>query len=262
MKKFIILIFKGIIIGVGKIIPGVSGAMLAIFMGVYEKGLNIVSNIFKLKKKDLSFVVPIGIGILIGIFLFSKIIVNLLEMYYLPIMLLFIGLIIGGMSDVKKNANMKSIKNIIIFIITLLCILPLSLIDQNNNSSYNSIMIVLMGFVEAVSMIVPGLSGTALLMAFGYYETIMLAFSNLNINVLAPFVIGIGIGAVVVSKIIDYLFRNHREKTNVAIYGLVVASVLVMLIQTFTTEYKAVELVIGFILLIIGYNMTKLIEKK
>lgn len=261
MKEFIILIIKGFFIGIGKIIPGVSGAMLAITLGVYEKGLKIISNVFKNIKDNIKFILPIGLGFVLGILLFSKIIVRLLEQYYLPTMLLFIGLILGGIPNIKKEVNLKNKVNIIYFILTLFIIIPLSFLKQDNTATYNFYIIILMGFVEAISMIVPGLSGTALLMTLGYYEIIMNAFSMIDIKVLFPFVIGIVIGAIIISKIINYLFKKHREKTNVVIYGLAVSSVVILLMQTLSNNYNIVEIIISLVLLIVGYNVSKIMEK-
>ena len=97
MKENIRLIVKGLIIGLGKIIPGVSGGMLAISLGVYEKGLDALSHFFRNVKENTKFLCLLGLGILISVVLMSKLIKFSLDNYYLPTMLLFIGLIAGGL---------------------------------------------------------------------------------------------------------------------------------------------------------------------
>ena len=91
--KYIILFIKGLIIGIGKIIPGVSGAVLAMILKVYDDGINSIVNIFKNPKKNILFLLNIGLGILIGIVLFSNVINYTLKNYYVITMLFFIGLI-------------------------------------------------------------------------------------------------------------------------------------------------------------------------
>ena len=96
------LLFKGIIIGIGKIIPGVSGSMLAVSMGLYENLIYSVNNFFDNPKKNFFFLTKLAIGVLIGIVLFSNIIKYFLEEYYIYTMTLFIGLILGGIITIKK----------------------------------------------------------------------------------------------------------------------------------------------------------------
>ena len=105
------LILKGIIIGIGKIIPGVSGSMLAISMGIYQKLIDSVNNIFKYPKENFKFLFKITIGVIISIVFFSNIILNSLNKYYIITMFFFIGLIIGGFNDIKLNIECKTISH-------------------------------------------------------------------------------------------------------------------------------------------------------
>ena len=123
------LIIKGFIIGIGKIIPGVSGAMLAITLGEYEKIIEAISNIKKNTIKNTKYLSTIGIGIILAITLTSKIIVKCLNMHYFPTMLLFIGMIIGGIPKIIKETKPK-IKDILLSVIILLI---LFLIIKNLN---------------------------------------------------------------------------------------------------------------------------------
>lgn len=256
--SYIVLFFKGILVGVGKIIPGVSGAIIAILLGIYEEGLKKINSLFKDFKNSLKFLFSIGLGVLTSMFFFSKIIVNSLNKYYLPTMLLFCGLIFGNLSENKIRINKNNIFTfIIIFIITIL----LSFLKQDNNSEYSFIMLIIMGLVEAISMIVPGLSGTALLMLFGYYNAIITSYNTLNMSVLIPFIIGLTVGILLISKIMIYLFENYKSKTETIIYALSISSVLTLLLETMKNNYNLKEITISLILLIIGYSITKMMEK-
>ena len=110
MKENIKLILKGFVIGLGKIIPGVSGAMLAITMGVYETGLRAISNLTKEFKQHFKFLLFLGIGIVLAIVLGSKVVVYCLDKFYLPTMLLFIGMIVGGIKPLFKEVQGQKIE--------------------------------------------------------------------------------------------------------------------------------------------------------
>lgn len=259
--KYFNLLLKGILIGIGKIIPGVSGAMIAISLNVYEKGINSISTFFKNIKENLKILIPLGIGILVGIVTFSKIIINLLNSYYLPTMLFFVGLIIGGIRGIKKDINMKKKINVLIIILIIIFSIILSKIENISYNKYDFVTILIMGIIEALTMIIPGISGTAILMCLGYYNLIIESFSNFNIIVLFPFGIGLIIGVITITKIINFLFNNYKEKTYVVIYGFSLSSILFMFLMTFKNNYALSEIIISLGLMILGYNITKTIEK-
>ena len=110
-------------------------------------------------------------------------------------------------------------------------------------------------------MIVPGLSGTALLMLFGYYNAIITSYNTLNMSVLIPFIIGLTVGILLISKIMTYLFENYKSKTETIIYALSISSVITLLLETMKNNYNLKEITISLILLIIGYSITKMMEK-
>lgn len=261
MKNFFLLLLKGFLVGIGKIIPGVSGAVLAISLGIYEKCLKIISNLFTDFKNNIKFLLPIGIGFIFSVIVFSKVIVNLLEVYYLPTMLLFIGLIFGSLTRFQQEVDFQYKTNIFLFFMALAFTFSLTLVDFSNNFEYNFFILIIMGVVEAISMIVPGLSGTALLMLFGYYNLIIESFGTINLSILFPFFIGIMIGIFIFSKVISYFYDNHRMKTNVVIYGLSISSILILFLDTLKNNYSLFEIVISLCLLIVGYKIAKIMEK-
>jgi len=277
MKNILILIIKGMIIGIGQIIPGVSGGMLAITLGVYEKGINAISNIFKDIKDNIKFLFSVGIGILISVIFFSKIIKYSLINFYLPTMLLFIGLILGGLpSLITEIKNYRANTNINKFITTIIFILIifLSSINSNNNTNLNIsflnyLIFFIIGIIYAATMVIPGVSGTAIMMMIGYYETIINIISNLNnfsktlanIRIIIPFVIGLIFGIIIISKLMNYLLSKHKIKTYYAILGLVLSSVVVMFLQTIKSNYTILNIIISLLFLNIGYFISKKLEK-
>jgi len=235
MNEIFTLFIKGLIIGIGQIIPGVSGGMLAISLGLYEKGIDAISDFFTNTKENIKFLMPLALGIIASVLYISKVIRYFLSAYYLPTMLLFIGLIIGGIppliNKVKINTNRK---NITILLIVFIIVTSLSLFKGNNNISFDTISVFeyitlfIVGVIYAATMVIPGISGTAIMMLIGYYGVIIDLISHLtdinytisNINIALPILIGFIFGIIVVSKLMNYLLKNHEVKTNFGLVGL------------------------------------------
>ena len=265
------LFIKGIIIGIGKIIPGVSGSMLAISMGIYQKLIDSVNNFFNDVKKNFVFLFKIGIGVLISIVFFSKIILNCLNNYYIITMFFFIGLIIGGFEDIKKEV--KYWNNKIIFL-TLLITLLLGMININNkidiqNDFLNFIYFIIVGFIDALTMVIPGISGTATLMMIGAYDKLMTTFSNLmnftlfntNLMIMLPFCIGMLIGIILTVKLINYLFKNYKDNTYSSIIGFSISTIVLMFLKCINSNYDFLNLILAFCMLIIGLIISKKINR-
>lgn len=259
------LIIKGFIIGIAKIIPGVSGSMLAITLNVYDKALDCICNFTKNKKENIKFLTLLSLGIISSIIVFSKIIKYSLSNYYLITILLFIGLIIG--STKKFSEEIKLNKNSVILIIVsfiLSLIGTLLYIDNSyilRNNYIDKIMIFISGFIESLSSIVPGVSGTMLLMTFGTYNIVINIISNLtNINFIVNnflliliFFLGTFLGVIITSLMMKKLLNKYKNSTYSFILGLCVANIIVLIIKTFKIEYTFIELIIGLIMAIIGY---------
>lgn len=264
------LILKGFIIGIGKIIPGLSGALLAITLGVYEKAIDAIGNFFKDPINNFKYLFPLGIGIVLSIILTSKLILFLLNNYYLWIMLLFIGLIIGGIIPIIKKVNIKKnkISYLIGFVFSFILVISLSFIDNNlfltniNNPILESMIYLLIGAIDAATMIIPGISGTAVMMLLGVYELLLdlLSFNNVfsNLNIYIPYILGIIIIVISLSKLISYLFNKKTGLMNFIILGFSLSSILILLIDLFCNyNVKIYELLI----LPIGIYLSNLFEK-
>ena len=291
MKEIFILFIKGLIIGIGQIIPGVSGGMLAITFGLYERGVNAISNFFENIKENIKFLFPIGLGILCSVLMVSKAIKYFLATHYLPTMLLFIGLIIGGIpSLITKIKNTYKIphfallieikntynkKNVITLMLIFLLVTMLSLFKGNNNISFDNfstltyISLFFVGIIYAATMVIPGVSGTAIMMLIGYYDLILTIISSLtnfsyisnNMNLVTPLTVGFVFGIIIISKLMNYLLKKHETITYYGIIGLVLSSVFVMFTKTFNTSYSLDQIVIGLILLVIGYIVSRKLDK-
>lgn len=259
MRNTVILFIKGFFIGIAKIIPGVSGSILAITFNLYEKCLDSITNFFKNPIVNFKFLFKIGLGIIFGITIFSKVLIFLLNNYYFLTILFFIGLIINGLINqiiINKNKNYK------VIFISFLLIFIISKINVNNVSNSNNILLIFIsGIIDAISSIIPGLSGTVLLMLLGSYNQVINIISNLtninfiinNINIIITFIIGLIIGILLTTKIMTYLFKNHKENTNSFILGISLSTFFLLIEKTYSYNKGIKEVFLGFIFLLIGY---------
>jgi len=275
--KYIKLVLQGFIIGIGKIIPGVSGAMFAMMFGVYERALKVISNLRKELKGNFTFISILGGSVLLAIIFGSNIIDKCLEKYYIQTMFLFIGMMLAGIKPLLGNVNgyKLSRKNMTLTIGISIILLVISLIDfQNGEGSipkniFSVVMLFLSGFLDAMATIIPGICGTALLMILGYYDTVISSlgdifnFSNIGHNafVLLPFVTGLIIGVIVISKFVNYLFKKYKIEAYYTIIGFAIMSIIILFIKAVSVSFEIYELLISIILLIIGFIISRLVEK-
>lgn len=263
-------LISGIIIGIGFIIPGVSGGILAVLLGIYDKIIYSISNFRKDILKNSGFLFVIMSGVLIGSVLFSNVLIYLLETREFAIKYVFMGLIIGGLpsliKEVKshnsKNINLPSLFIALLFSIGLFTIEKIAIFkfDSNNLTSIN---LIIAGLFYSAGKIVPGISGAALLMLLGIYEYLLGILANplsLSFNEflgLAPFFISFVISAILLVKLINYLLKKHYNKTYSAILGFVIGSLL-FIFPGFTLNTRGL---LGIILLMLSTIFVYLFEK-
>ena len=270
MKKNIILILKGMIIGLANVIPGVSGGTLMITLGIYEMVIDTISHFFSNFKNNLKFIIPLLVGIILSLLLFSKIIGISLEKYPFATTLFFLGLITGGIpliiKNMNKNKDSKKISNYIIAFTSFAFIILFAMIKSGNDvnltniSFLNMIILFIVGIIASATMVIPGISGSFVLMLLGYYKPIIDTVRSLtnfnlighNILVLGSFGIGVLLGIILVSKIIELLLKKFETKTYFAVFGFVIASIIAIIKPLFSVKLSILEIVIGIILFIIG----------
>lgn len=269
MKNNIVLMLKGAVFGIANVIPGVSGGTIALTMGVYEDFISSISNFFKKPKKSLKFLLPFGIGAALSILLMSKLISFCLEKFPFPTTLFFVGLILGGVPMLTKKVRKKKIKatNAGLFALTFSIVMIMFFMKSGNNfvnlANPNLLMYLilgLVGMVTAATMIIPGVSGSFVLMLLGFYEPIvntvgdLTNFSNLvhNLLILVPFGLGVLLGMILIAKLIEYLFKKYEIPTYYAILGFVVASILTLIMGAISTKIAVVHIIVGLITLAIG----------
>jgi len=233
--SFLFNCLKGIAIGSGAILPGISSGVLCVIFGIYEKLLDSILNFFKDIKRNFNFLFPIFIGIGIGILLFSNILNYLF--FKLPVQTksIFIGLILGGIPTLIKQTNNKEQFNpyylfytLMAFIIGVLSVFLEQNISITTNSEFSFIYLILSGFVMSVGVVVPGVSSTIILMLMGVYNTYLVSVSYLNFPVLIPMGIGLFLGCIFFMKITKFLLNKFYAQTFYAIIGFTLGSILVL----------------------------------
>lgn len=268
-----LLFIKGFIIGIGKIIPGVSGAMLAINFNVYERAIDSVLNFFNDWKNNLKFLVLFGSGIILSIIICSNLMIYLLNNYFFVTMMLFLGLILGGTISFSKNIKFNFLKIGIIILIslifTLISVSNINTLYVFKNNFFDNLMFFFGGFIEIMTSIVPGISGTAIEMMIGIYDNILLLISNIfnvsyvfdNFNLYISFGIGMGISFIICSYLINYFLKRYREYSYVIILGLSISSIIFLVVKTFSVKFIFFEFVVGVMFFMFGLLSSMIMGK-
>lgn len=264
--------------GIANVIPGVSGGTIAIILGIYEKFISAISNLFKNVKENFRFLIPVVIGMVLAILILSSAIEYSYDNFPIPTMLLFVGLVLGGIPMLLKNVigrkECKMFSSYIILIFTFSLVILMACSDlifgtvkevnllELNIGGY--ILLFIVGVIAAATMVIPGISGSLMLMLLGYYYPIIerindfVGFNNLtkNILILGVFGIGVLVGIVLISKLLEMLFEKYNTKTYFGVLGFIFASILAIPISTClqisNLTFNLMQLIIGILLLIAG----------
>ncbi len=227
------LLIFGAIIGIANIIPGVSGGTMAVILGVYDKIISAISNWRTQFVASVKFLVPVGVGAVLGIFLFANIIDYTLENFPMATNMVFVGLIIGSIPMIFKKATTQKIgaSGAIAFVVCFGFMMFMMFATPSESAAITTLTaasfarIFLSSAVAAGAMIVPGISGSFVLLLVGMYTTILTAISDFNFMILIPVAVGCGVGILVCAKIIERLFAKAPCQTYLGILGFMIGSV-------------------------------------
>ncbi|MFJ7934911.1 DUF368 domain-containing protein [Sporosarcina sp. NPDC096371] len=231
-------LYRGFFMGISDLIPGVSGGTIAFILGIYDELLASISGFFSRDwKKHIGFLLPLGIGMAATLLLFSRVIEFLLKNYNEPTQYFFIGLILGVLPFISKQAGVK--KNFkwthFLFIILVGAALastafikPVDTTPITTLTATNAIGLFFAGWAGSMAMLLPGISGSFILLLLGVYSTAIGALSNFNLPIIAVIGAGVIVGFIVSSKVISYLLTHFTHITFAAIIGLIIGSVFVV----------------------------------
>lgn len=278
IKENIILGVKGFIMGIANIIPGVSGGTLALTLGIYERFIGAISHFFSNLTENIKFLLPIAIGLGLAILSMSRVIDYSYEHFPIPTTLFFVGLVIGGIPmlyhKVKGKKEGKQISSWIILLMTFSLVIVMAFADQLFGTTakvnlsgldlWGYIILFFVGMIAAATMVIPGVSGSLVLMLLGYYYPILKVvksltkFENLGENIMIAGIFGVGVlvGIVLISKIIEFLLKKFETKTYYGVLGFIFASILAIPISTYNEVENLVfsvpQILIGIIFMAIG----------
>ena len=277
VKEFFKNFGLGAGIGVAMIIPGVSGGTIAVLFNVYDKLIGAISDLRKDFKNSFFFLLPIVLGALVGIAAMFLPLNYAIEFAPLPTILLFAGLMVGSCPKLFKDTYKNGFKltDIISAVLPFLVVIGLGCISvlgvkgvmpyleadlSSGMPVWGYFVLILIGAVASCALVVPGVSGSLLLLIFGYYQPILDTISALltdfghSVLVLALFAVGLVVGFFTIAKLMKFLMKKFPRGTGWAIFGFVIGSIpaIFMTKKFITAPVDGVQIAIGAILCLAG----------
>jgi len=288
--QYLWLVIKGLFIGISNIIPGVSGGTMAVSFGIYDDVIHAFTHVRKEFKTCMRVLLPLVTGALIGVAGFSMVIEWLLAEHTLYTAFAFVGLILGGLPILSQSFKESLYEtkrkatpvHLILFTVFFLIVAWMGVADVSGGGPETIslgfgplVALFFVGLVSAAAMVIPGISGSLLMLIMGYYYAVVYTIngftSNLaafNIAEMIPFTIllisyalGMVVGIILISKVIDYFFTNYPSFTYASILGLVMASPVAVIANTdalndLTTGNAIVKLLIALAIALACYALT------
>ncbi len=276
-SDYITLFFKGIFMGIADAMPGISGGTIALLLGIYEELIESISELkislfsklinkgFKSfwEKLNGNFLLVLVSGIGISLISFVKISASFLESFPLFIWSFFLGLIFATVYVIYKLISQWHNLNFFFLIISIIFSILLSSFSAYDTDEISLLYILFSGIIASSAMILPGISGSLILVILGVYAYLIKALDNLELIVIFTFISGAIIGLLGFSKILKYLFNNHRDATYTIMLGLVIGSIenVWPWNKSFSTELSNLNLFLSISLVILGFVIVILLEK-
>tara|TARA_B100001287_G_scaffold94326_1_gene79213 strand:- start:2497 stop:3357 length:861 start_codon:yes stop_codon:yes gene_type:complete len=276
-SDYITLFFKGIFMGIADAMPGISGGTIALLLGIYEELIESISELkislfsklinkgFKSfwEKLNGNFLLVLVSGIGISLISFVKISASFLESFPLFIWSFFLGLIFATVYVIYKLINQWHNLNFFFLIISIIFSIFLSSFSAYDTDEISLLYILFSGIIASSAMILPGISGSLILVILGVYAYLIKALDNLELIIIFTFISGAIIGLLGFSKILKYLFNNHRDATYAIMLGLVIGSIgnIWPWNKSFSTELSNLNLFLSISLVILGFVIVILLEK-
>lgn len=270
------MILQGMAVGIANIIPGVSGGTMMVAMGLYDKLIHAITHLKSEFKKSLGLLIPIFAGVGVAIIVLSRLFEYLLSNHPIPTNFAFCGLIAGSLPFIfKKVEGTKiTIGKALPFLAFFAVVILMAVMGETSGTAadvsfsvLNVIKLLGVGIIAAATMVVPGVSGSMMLMLLGYYDVILATINNLidsalafditgilvSTGVLAPFGIGVVIGIFLIAKLIEFIFAKAETHAYFAIIGLIMASPIAILLKTDWSTFSPLTLIVSVITFIVGW---------
>ena len=253
MERFL----KGIIVGLGGVAPGLSGSVLLIIFGLYQKTLDALGSLLTNFRKNVRFLLPLVAGMFLGVLLFSKLIDFFLNAYEMPTRFCFLGLILGTLPMVWQEVKKEGFSRKYYPVIVLAAVIGTWFFTVNPNAfpqvtDPTLLQKLLLGVAVAATAIVPGVDPAVFLSTLGFYEMYVAALANVDLAILIPMVGGLAIGAVAISFTMSLLFRWFYTASFSVIFGIFLSMIPNMLTESCVLGLNAASAV-SVAVLILGF---------
>lgn len=264
------------VIGIANIIPGVSGGTMMVAMGIYDKLIHCITHLFKEFKQSVLFLLPIAIGMGVAIILSALGLDYLFDNVPLQTNLLFVGLILGGLPAIWKNVKGNSVRigHIVAFLAFFALVVCMAVFGGGEGSSAdlsftvgNVLILFGVGIIASATMVIPGVSGSMVLLLLGYYNPILSAISDFikavlafdvdgilkGFGILVPFGLGVVAGIFAIAKLVEIIFAKFPLYAYWAIIGLIIASPIAIFAMGTFPAITVVGVITGIIALVAGF---------
>jgi putative membrane protein len=266
--KFLVNYLKGIAVGIAVLVPGASGGTMAIILGIYDDLLHSIGSFFENWKKHFLFLLQVGLGGLTGLLVFSGVLSSALEHFPFETQFLFMGVICGGIPVLyKKSTEGKvELKNLIFVIIGLIIVILLGKDPAaaealaNPEGMASLLLLFIAGIVMAVALVLPGISGSLMLLILGLFHITVSAIETRNITFLMPLGLGVLVGTLATTRIIEALFKKYPNKMYMLILGFVTGS-LIPVFQVVGLP-SGIKILTSLIAFVVGFIVIRFISKK
>ena len=262
--NFLLSVCKGALIGLGAVLPGISGGVLSVIFGIYKPVMELLADPFHKFKTHVPKLIPYFIGGVIGFLGIANLLAFVLEKYPYPSVCLFVGLIGGMIPSLFREANEKEhskwspLSLIIAMIIVFALLITLKFLSIEIQPSFG--WYIFCGFCLAISIIAPGMSFSTLLMPLGLYTSFVDGIGKLKLSVLIPGGIGGLVTIIALSKLVNSLFDKHYAVAFHAIIGIVIAAtVMIIPFESFTLSVSSC--LINILFLVIGVVCALLLDR-
>jgi len=250
MERFL----KGIIAGIGGVAPGLSGSVLLIIFGLYQKTLEALGTLLTDLRKNIRFLLPLVAGMFVGVLLFSRVIDFCLTGFEMPTRFCFLGLILGTLPMVWKEVRKEGFSPKYYLLILLAAAFGIWFFTVNPNAfpqitEPTLLQSVLLGVAVAATAIIPGVDPAVFLSTLGFYEMYVHALAALELSILLPMVLGLALGAVAISFCMSLLFRKFYTATFSVIFGIFLSMIPNMLTPACVPGWNGQTAVSVFLLL-------------
>ena len=247
--------FKGIVVGLGGVAPGLSGSVLLIIFGLYQKTLDALGSLLKDFRKNLGFLLPLVAGMFLGVLLFSKAIDFFLNNYEMPTRFCFLGLILGTLPMVWQEVKKEGFSWKFYPVIALAALAGTWFFTVNPNAfpqvtDPTLLQKLLLGVAVAATAIIPGVDPAVFLSTLGLYEMYVSALANLELSILVPMVGGLAVGAVAISFTMSLLFKRFYTASFSVIFGIFLSMIPNMLTENCVLGWNGPSAVSIFVLIL------------